>query len=450
MNRKVSNSMKRDVAVIGLGNMGISVLCAALDKGLSGIGIDTDPAKTSELAAGRTVVPERDADMILRQALDEGRLDIGHDAAAAANANLVFIGVQTPAKGQHCDYTVLKIVMRQLAETAPQGQVIVIGSTVFPGAMAAEVLPIVANRPDLDIVYEPVFLRAGFGIRDYQLPGKLIAGVRNPQQPNVLLQDLFARVVDETPRYVSYQEAEWIKMVHNAWMCAKISFANEIGALCRDWGVDGASVMNIAFGEGPRGRLMTLSHMTPGAPYSGPCLPKDAQILGGLLEASSNREWFKSGVCTALRTSNDVQRRALVDRWLDGGRGSSQPLGVIGVAFRPEFNEVRSSLALDFFEAAIDTNQPVLAYDPAFEGISKHDYTLAARQDAFVESLFESVRHPIEKVWTESSSVFINRKLTYDEIARINLLDRRPACIIDIYDNHEIVAVEPALVGAAV
>jgi len=427
---------RKDIAVIGLGNMGVSVLCAALDKGLSGIGIDTDSAKTSELAAGRTIVPERDADTILASALSEGRLEIGHSAAAAASARLVFIGVQTPAKGQDCDYTVLKIVLGELAKTAPLGQVIVIGSTVFPGAMAAEILPVLASRPDLDVVYEPVFLRAGFGIRDYQQPGKLVAGVKDPARPNPVLQDLFARVVDETPRYVQYSEAEWIKMVHNAWMCMKISFANEIGALCADWGTDGAAVINIAFGEGPRGRLLTLSHMLPGAPYSGPCLPKDAQILGGLLEQSSNRAWFQNGVCTALRTSNEHQRESLVTRWLDGARGSKAPLGVIGVAFRPEFNEVRSSLALDFFLAARANGHQVLAYDPSFEGISKPDYELAARQDRLVESLYESVVHPIEKVWAESSAVVINRKLTPNELHRIALVGTQPACIVDLYDNN--------------
>lgn len=433
-------SRRLDIAVIGLGNMGVSVLGAALDKGMTGIGIDTDPAKTSELAAGRTIVPERDADTILRTALTEGRLKVGHSAAEARHADLVFIGVQTPAKGKSCDYTVLEAVMRELAETAPSGQVIVIGSTVFPGAMASEVLPIVARRPDLDIVYEPVFLRAGFGIRDYQMPGKLIAGVKDPQRPHPLLAGLFGRVVDEAPRYVAYEEAEWIKMVHNAWMCVKISFANEIGALCRDFGTSPEAVIDIAFSEGPRGRLMTLSHMMPGAPYSGPCLPKDAQILQGLLEASPNREWFEQGVTTALRTSNEVHRAALVKRWLDGAAGSKKPLGVIGVAFRPEFNEVRASLALDYFEAARNEGRGVLAYDPAFEGISEADYRLAARQDRFVESLYESVVYPIEKVWTETCSVVINRKLTESEVYRIRGLARRPSCIVDIYGNDDVLA----------
>jgi nucleotide sugar dehydrogenase len=297
-----------------------------------------------------------------------------------------------------------------------------------------------AGRPDLEIVYEPVFLRAGFGIRDYQQPGKLIAGVRDAKAPPPLLEELFARVVDETPRFVRYEEAEWIKMVHNAWMCVKISFANEIGALCRDFGTNPEAVIDLAFGEGPRGRLLTISHMMPGPPYSGPCLPKDAQILAGLLEASPNRDWFARGVTTALRTSNEVQRASLVQRWLDGAAGSTRPLGVIGVAFRPEFNEVRASLALDYFQAARDEGRPVVAYDPAFEGISRPAYELAARQDAFVASLYESVRHPIEKVWTEASSVVINRKLTEIEVQRLAACRRRPACVVDIYGNDEALA----------
>jgi nucleotide sugar dehydrogenase len=425
--------------------MGVSVLCAALDRGLSGIGIDNDPAKTSELAAGRTVVPEKDADTILSTAIAEKRLQVGQSAREAARAGLVFIGVQTPARGTRCDYTVLKAVLRELAQTAPSGQAIVIGSTVFPGAMKSEVLPIMAARPDVDVIYEPVFLRAGFGIRDYQQPGKLIAGVRDPKRPHALVQDLFARVVEETPRYVRYEEAEWIKMVHNAWMCLKISFANEIGALCNDWGTNPEMVIDLAFGEGPRGRLLTKSHMLPGAPYSGPCLPKDAQILQGLLEASPNRAWFEQGVCTALRTSNEWQREKLVQRWLEGGQSSKRPLGVIGVAFRPEFNEVRASLSLDFFEAARAAGRPVIAYDPAFEGISQQAYQLAARQDAFVESLFESVRHPIEKVWAESSAVVINRKLTAAEGQRLATVGTQPACIVDIYSNDEVLAYAPSI-----
>jgi nucleotide sugar dehydrogenase len=435
---KTEKVMKRtDVAVIGLGNMGVSVLCACLDRGLSCIGIDNDPAKTSELAAGRTVVPERDADTILATALGEGRLQVAPSASAARGADIVFIGVQTPAKGADCDYTVLKAVLGELARTAPAGQILVIGSTVFPGALDREILPVLAGRADLELVYEPVFLRAGFGIRDYQRPGKLIAGLKDPRRVPARLERFFGRVVEARPRYVNYEEAEWIKMVHNAWMCLKISFANEIGALCDDWDVDGRTVIDLAFSEGPQGRLMTASHMTPGAPYSGPCLPKDAQILGGLLEASGHRDWFRTGVCTALRTSNERHREDLVQRWMNGASNRQAPLGIIGVAFRPEFNEVRCSLALDFFRAADEARRAVLAYDPAFEGIDEASYLLAARQDGYVASLFESVRHPIERVWSEAASVVLNRKLTDAEIARIVALPHQPSCVIDLYGNGE-------------
>jgi UDPglucose 6-dehydrogenase len=189
--------------------------------------------------------------------------------------------------------------------------------------------------------------------------------------------------------------------------------------------------------------------MKPGAPYSGPCLPKDALILAGLLAASPNRNWFANGVTTALRTSNDTYRASLVARWLKGATGSRRPLGVIGVAFRPEFNEVRSSLALDYFEAARLAGKTVLAYDPAFEGIDRPAYELAARQDAFVASLYESVIHPIEKVWRECDSVFINRKLTDEELRRIAAVGRRPACVVDIYGNAELATPAAALPLAA-
>ncbi len=134
-----------------------------------------------------------------------------------------------------------------------------------------------------------------------------------------------------------------------------------------------------------------------------------------------------------------------MQRWLAGGRNSRRPLGVIGVAFRPEFNEVRASLALDFFKAARAASRPVLAYDPAFEGISRPAYELAARQDAFVASLYESVRHPIEKVWAESSAVVINRKLTADEAQRLAGVRTRPSCIVDLYGNDEVLAYAPSL-----
>src|SRR5690242_18573232 len=183
--------MTSSVAIVGLGNMGISVLGACLQKGRSCVAVDLDRRKLQELAAGRTVVPEHGIEAILATALAEARLQVGESVAATTACELVFVGVQTPASGEQCDYSALKAVLRELSAVAPDGQVIVIGSTVFPGALAAEILPIFAARPGVHLVYEPVFLRAGYGIDDYLRPGKLVAGVRKPSNPPPVLDRFF-------------------------------------------------------------------------------------------------------------------------------------------------------------------------------------------------------------------------------------------------------------------
>ena len=180
-------------------------------------------------------------------------------------------------------------------------------------------------------------------------------------------------------------------MVHNAWMGVKICFANEIDQLCRVFHADTRQVLRIAFEENERGRLMTLSHMMPVPPYSVACLPKDAAVLGGIV-AEHAPKWMQSeGICHALRTSNERFVEALVEEWLTRGRDSGRPLGIVGTSFRPDFNEMRFSLALPFIRRAQSEGLTVLGYDPAFEGLGQEEYLLACRGDKELEGLYDRV-----------------------------------------------------------
>src|SRR5262249_31569883 len=157
------------------------------------------------------------------------------------------------------------------------------------------------------------------------------------------------------------------------------------------------------------------SHMMPGPPYSGPCLPKDAAVLGSLV-SEHGAEWMQdAGVLRALRVSNERYVEALVQEWISKGRTSSKPLGIIGASFRPDFNEMRCSLPLPFIRRARDEGFPVMAYDPLFEGIGLEDYRLACRGDKELEGLFEVVRHPLETVWEKSGILLLNRRLSPPE-----------------------------------
>jgi nucleotide sugar dehydrogenase len=426
-------SPTRDLAVVGIGNMGVSVLGAFLSAGRRCLAVDIDARKVTEMARGRAVVPERGADAIFAAAVTDGRLETTTDLRRVAETGCVFIGVQTPAHGDQCDYSVLQRLIRDLADCAAPGQPLVVGSTVFPGGIRRHLLPELSSRPDLSLVYEPVFLRAGFGIEDYLRPGKAIFGLENPALVPGRVRSLFEAVVEAEPRYVTWEEAEWIKMVHNAWMGLKITFANEIDQLCRAYDADTRQVLRIAFEENARGRLMTLSHMMPGPPFSGPCLPKDAVVLGGIV-AEQGPAWMRpDGVLHALRASNERYVNALVDEWIGKGRASGKALGIVGVSFRPDFNEMRFSLALPFIRRAQDEGFRVRAYDPLFKGISWVEYQLACRGDKELEGFYEIVRNPLEHVWQEAGVVLLNRQLSDAERRRVRGL---PApCVVDLYQN---------------
>jgi nucleotide sugar dehydrogenase len=422
-----------DLAVVGIGNMGVSVLGAFLAKGRRCLAVDIDAQKVDALGRGRSVVPEQGADAIFSGAVSDRRLQASTELRRVAEAAAIFIGVQTPAHGDHCDYSVLQGVLRELAACAAPDQPLVVGSTVFPGGIRRYLVPELAGRPDLPLIYEPVFLRAGFGIEDYLRPGKLLFGLEDPRRVPPIVQALFETVIEAEPRYVAWETAEWVKMVHNAWMGVKIAFANEIDQLCRAFHTDTRAVLQIAFEENARGRLLTLSHMMPGPPYSGPCLPKDAAVLGGLV-AEHGPSWMQQeGVCRALRASNERFGEALVEEWIGKGRASGQPLGIVGASFRPDFNEMRFSLALPFIRRARGEGLTVLAYDPLFEGIGREDYQLACRGDKELESLFDVVRQPLEKVWSECQAVFLNRRLSEPERRRI--AGRIRPYVVDVYQN---------------
>ena len=424
---------KWDLAVVGIGNMGVSVLGAFLAKGRRCLAVDIDAQKVSEMSRGRSVVPEESADAVFTKAVAEGRLAASTELAGVADAACIFVGVQTPARGDHCDYSTIQRVLRDLTTRAAPGQPIVVGSTVFPGGIRGSLVGELASRPDLPLVYQPVFLRAGFGIEDYLKPGKFLFGLADPSHVPERMRSLFEAVVEAEPTYVTWEEAEWIKMVHNAWMAVKITFANEIDQLCRPFDADARRVLRIAFEENARGRLMTLSHMMPGPPYSGPCLPKDAVVLGGMVAEHAPKWMGAESICRALHTSNERFIEALVDEWLSRGRESGRALGVIGTSFRPDFNEMRCSLALPFIRRARHEGLTVLGYDPAFEGIDRQSYALACRGDEELEGLYETVRHPLETVWRRAGVLLLNRRLSDGERQRVRALPRPH--VVDVYQN---------------
>lgn len=421
------------IAIIGLGNMGTALAGAFLTRGHHVLAIDADPLKVAALRRGASPSAEDCAAAIFARALADGRLTVAPAVGELSRIDLAFIAVQTPADGNRCDYSALRAVLGAVNGRLPDGASLIVASTLFPGAVREHCLPWVQRG--VHFAYQPVFLRAGFGIADYLHPGKLILGIADPDAPPPTLAAFFDDLTETSPTYTSYDEAEWIKLVHNAFMSAKIAFANEIGALCDVHGVDAERVIELTFRETDAGRLLTTSHMTPGPPFAGPCLPKDAAVLQGFLESSTAYDtWLAHGVAAGLHESNARYRRELIERWLAAGRRTGGPLGIIGLAFRPGTNDMRGSLALDFICAAENASFEWMGYDPALVGISRDAYRLACRQDESLERLDDRVRTPLADVWTRCPVILINRHLDAAERAAVRALQAGPV-LIDLYRN---------------
>jgi nucleotide sugar dehydrogenase len=420
------------VVLVGAGNMGISWAGAALLNGHEVSIVDNDEGKLTAFRDGKLTQGEED----LWKCIDRGSVQLYSDFSDAPYADIVFIAVQTPSKHEaewySCDFGPLTRLLDSLAPKLQEGQIVLLGSTVFPGAIDEHILPRLKDAP-ITLAYQPVFLRAGNGVTDYLHPAKTVVGVVDPENPpQKLHQFLKSTTWNSAPiNYCTYKQAEFVKLMHNTFMCVKINFANEIGDMCARYGVDAERAIELTFNESPEGRLLTRSHMMPGPPFSGTCLPKDSAILTGILE--SQKLICKCPMLGAAYSNNDDRIHAIIYSLFP-----ARSVGIIGMAYRPGYNDVRDSLAVKFADIANSLNSDTSRFeihfwDPVFSAMSEQAYMLAARRDLKVEALWPQVVPTLGDLIARSDALIVNCKL--DDAGRKLLAIHQELKIVDLYGN---------------
>jgi len=427
------------LAVMGLGNMGVSVAAAALNRGFHVVAMDVDADKVAMTLRGQCVVPEPGITDVFTAARRAGRLTAttGLDQTVSGS-DLCFIAVPTPPD-EHgdIDYRILLNLLRDLRTpiTARSRRYdVVLGSTVFPGVTRQQLLPRLAPLRaghEFQLAVSPVFLRAGNGMEDYLDPGRVVVGIEGRQQEGI--RQYFSRLFPDRQDiwYVDYDTAECIKAIHNTWMSMKVVFANEAGHWCQAVGVDGRKVMDIVLSDTKR--LLSKSHLRPGPPYSGPCLPKDALALRRHLAAHD----LRCPLFEAVHESNLVNKQRLFDLLIADAQ-PDEGLGVLGVSFKPDFNELRWSIATELILLARRRGMPTHGYDRAFLGCDRAAFELACRGTRALHELYGSVCLPLEEVWTQARRVFVNMLLDEQEwgtLAALQRRDPRPRTVVDVYGS---------------
>ena len=351
------------IAMIGTGYVGLVSGACFADFGHDVVCVDKDAGKIDGLKAGRMPIWEPGLEGLVKSNAERGRLSFTFDlAAGVVGAEAVFIAVGTPARrgDGHADLTYVFAAVRELAPHVKPGTVIITKSTV-PVGTGDRIAEILAEEgvQGVSVASNPEFLREGAAIRDFKIPDRIVVGAEDEQARETLREIYRPLFLNQAPiLFTGRRTAELIKYAANAFLATKISFINEIANLCE--AVD-ADVQDVARGIGLDNRIgPKFLHAGPG--YGGSCFPKDTLALLQTAEAAG----VKQRIVQTVVEVNDHRKAEMagrVERAL-GGDLTGKRIGVLGLAFKPNTDDMREAPSLPLIEGLQERGASVAAFDP--------------------------------------------------------------------------------------
>jgi UDPglucose 6-dehydrogenase len=352
------------IAMIGTGYVGlVSGVCFS-DFGHDVICVDKDPGKIDRLRAGEVPIFEPGLQDLMAKNVAAGRLSFSLDLAeAVAGADAVFIAVGTPTRrgDGHADLRYVMAAAEEIGQALTGYAVIVTKSTgpVGTNRKVAEAVRASSPKADFDIASNPEFLREGAAIDDFMRPDRVVVGIENDRAKKVMsdiYRPLFLR--DFPIVFTDLESAEMIKYAANAFLATKITFINEIAALCERVGAD---IKSVSKGIGLDGRIGNkFLHAGPG--YGGSCFPKDTKALARIGQEHAVPMQI---VETVIKVNDQVKQRML-DKIVDllDGQVNGKTVGILGVTFKPNTDDMRDAPSLTIVPALVGGGAKVRVMDP--------------------------------------------------------------------------------------
>jgi GDP-mannose 6-dehydrogenase len=355
-----------DIAVFGLGYVGLTAAVCLASEGHRVIGVDISETKVAQANAGISPISEPGLEDLLRKAVAGGSLWCTVDPVEAVRSSdvaIVCVGTPTGPDGLH-NLGYVAEVSRQIAQVVDRRRsrplTVVYRSTVRPGTVENLILPIftsVAGNKStaVDLVYNPEFLRESTAIKDYFHPPKIVVGTVDGslnERMEELNKNLRAPIF-----YTCYREAEFTKFADNAFHALKVAFANEIGRVCQELDVDVAKVYEIFVSDTKLN--ISKNYLRPGGPFGGSCLPKDVRALQFLsAEFGGNTH-----VIEAILRSNDAHKDYIFRKCIRDLEPGAKVL-LLGLAFKAQSDDLRDSPNVDLARRLIHKGYKLKIYDP--------------------------------------------------------------------------------------
>jgi len=354
-----------NISVIGTGYVGLVTGACFAEFGVQVTCMDKDERRIAALEKGEIPIYEPGLAELVRKGLSEGRLAFTMNLSRAVEGALViFIAVGTPAREDgSADLSFVEDVGRGIAAHLNGYKVIVTKSTVPVGT--GERLRDLIERhagttASFDIVSNPEFLREGSAIEDFMRPNRVVIGAGSPQAVAVM-RDLYRPLyLIETPFVLTdVATAEMIKYASNTFLATKVSFINEVASLCERVGAD-VQVVAKAMGLDQR---IGSKFLHPGPGFGGSCFPKD---LAALIQ-TGQQSGCAMEIAEATAQVNARQRSRMVEkiRQAVGGTLKGKRVGVLGLSFKPNTNDLRDAPSLEILPGLQQEGAEVQAYDPA-------------------------------------------------------------------------------------
>ena len=353
-----------NVVMIGTGYVGlVSGTCFA-EFGATVTCVDVDESKVARLLNGEIPIYEPGLDELVASNVRDGRLKFTIDlGSVAGNADLVFIAVGTPSR-RGDGFADLSFVYEAAKQLAPhlQGYTVIVDKSTVPVGTARNVDRIIREtnpQADFDVASNPEFLREGAAISDFMHPDRVVIGAESGRAEK-LLRELYRplNLIEAPILFTGLESAELIKYASNAFLATKISFINEMSMLCEAVGAD---IHSVSKGMGMDKRIGG-KFLHPGPGYGGSCFPKDTQALVRIAQEHDT----SSRIVESVIEVNAAQKARMIKkvRQALGGSETDKTVGVLGLTFKPETDDMRDAPALSILPPLIEKGATVKVHDP--------------------------------------------------------------------------------------
>ncbi|MGG0300383.1 UDP-glucose/GDP-mannose dehydrogenase family protein [Bacillus albus] len=422
-----------NIAVVGTGYVGLVTGVGLSEIGHNVICIDTNEKKVEQMRGGKSPIYEPGLDTLMLKNIDAGRLKFTTEHSMAfEEVDVIYIAVGTPENEDGtANLTYVNQVIKQIAQNIKKNIIVVTKSTVPVGTnhhiknKLKEILP---SNIEAEVVSNPEFLREGSAVYDIFNGDRIVIGADCEKASAIIrkVNEPFGIPIYET----DICSAEMIKYASNAFLATKISFINEIANVCEKVGAD---VEKVALGMGLDSRVGN-QFLKAGIGYGGSCFPKDTKALKKIAE---NVEYDFSLLSAVIEFNNKQQRRLLDQAVEDFGTLNGKKIGILGLAFKPNTDDIREAASLVIVPELIKMGAHVKAYDPIAMDNAKR---VLPGTVEYVSEVIEAIKDTdivfILTEWDEIKSMSL--EIFKNEMKEVNIYDGRNCFSIEDAQNSDI------------